>query len=116
METNHQYHLSIPLNVDSLDDIPEGVLWEDVKFEEYQISKADYDNLFDLFCQYDKPFNTIIAEYEEDEIAADKIQPAIEMTEAYAAEASPEIKASTEKLLVVLRRAKELGKQILLSF
>ena len=102
METNHQYHLSIPLNVDSLDDIPEGVLWE--------------DNLFDLFCQFDKPFNTIIDEYEEDEIAADKIQPAIEMTEAYAAEASPEIKASTEKLLVVLRRAKELGKQILLSF
>ena len=116
MEISHQYHLSIPLNVDSLDDIPEGVLWEDIKFEEYQISKEDYDNLFDLFCQFDRPFNTIIDEYEEDEIAADKIQPAIEMTEAYAAKAPREVKASSEKLLVVLRRAKDLGKQILLSF
>lgn len=116
MDANHQYHLSIPLNVDNLDDIPEGVLWEDIKFEEYPLSKEDYDNLFDLFCQFDKPFDAIIDEYEEEQIAADKIQPAIEMAEAYAVKASPGVKASTEKLLIVLRRAKELGKQILFSF
>ena len=52
MEINHLYHLSIPLNVDNLDNIPDGILWEDIKFEEYQISKDDYDNIFDLFCQF----------------------------------------------------------------
>lgn len=110
--TNHHYVLSIPLNIASLDNIPEGMLWEEIKFEDYQITQADYENLFGLFCQFDKPFDIIIDEYEEEEIPADKIQTAIEMTETYASKSSIEIKASTEKLLVALKRAKELGKPL----
>ncbi len=116
MDNNHRFILSIPLNVDDLDNIDEGLLWEDIKFEEYQISKEDYDNLFNLFCQFDKPFDIIIDEYEEEIIPASGVQTAIDMTENYAENAPENIKSSAEKLLVALRRAKELGKQVLLSF
>ena len=116
MGTGHRYILSIPLNIDDLDNIEEGILWENIQFEEYQISKEDFDNLFDLFCKFDKPFDIIIDEYEEEIIPATGIQTAIEITEDYATTASAGVKASAEKLLVALRRAKELGKQILLSF
>lgn len=116
MDKNHHYLLSIPLNVSDLDKIDEGVLWEDIKFEEFQITKADYDNLFALFRKFDQPFDIVIDEYEEEIIPADKISAAIEMTESYAAGASDEVKASTEKFLAALNRAKELDKQILLSF
>lgn len=116
MDNNHQYRLSIPLNIDDLDNIPEGVLWEEIKFEDFHISKSDYDNLFDLFCQFDKPFDIIIDEYEEEIIPATGIQVAIDMTKGFAAKAPPEVKASAEKLLLALNRAKELQKQILLSF
>lgn len=113
---NHRYCLSVPLNVESLDRIPEGLLWEDIQFEDHPISKTDYDNLFELFCQFDQPFDILIDEYEEEEIPADKIQTAIEMTEAYASKASIDIKESTAKLLVALRRAKELRKPLELFF
>ena len=112
MENNHHYVLSIPLNVDNLDNIPEGILWEDIKFEEHPITKDDYNNLFQLFCQFDKPFDIIIDEYGEEEIPADKIQMAIEMTEAYISNASAETKTSANKLLAALVRARELGKPI----
>ncbi|MCR4664890.1 MAG: hypothetical protein K5660_05945 [Paludibacteraceae bacterium] len=112
MDSNHRYILSIPLNVDNLDNIPDGVLWEDIKFEDFMITKGDYNNLFPLFCQFDKPLGSIIDEYEEEEIPASKIQAAIEMTEKYAATAPSEVRASTEKLLAAFRRAKELGKPI----
>ena len=55
-------------------------------------------------------------EYEEEELPADKIQTAIEMAETYASKSPIEIKASTEKLLVALKRAKELGKPLELFF
>lgn len=116
MSNIHRYYLSIPLNINDLNNIEEGVLWEDIKFEEYEITKFDYDNLFNLFCQFDKPFNIIIDEYEEEIILAPHIQKAIEMTEQYAEKASLEIKNSAKKFLAVLKRANELGKQILLSF
>ena len=112
MEATHRYCLSIPLNVNSLDEIPDGMLWEDIRFEHFEISKSDYDNLFSLFCQFDEPLNLIIDEYEEEEIPADKIQMAIEMTEAYISKASAETKTSANKLLAALVRAKELGKPI----
>ena len=69
-----------------------------------------------LFCQFDKPFDIIIDKYEEEELPADKIQTAIEMAETYASKSPIEIKASTEKLLVALKRAKELGKPLELFF
>lgn len=116
MEHHHRHVLSIPLNVDSLDDIPEGVLWEDIKFEDYEITREDYHNLFPLFCQFDTPFDIIVDEYEEEEIPADKIQTAVEMTEAYIVRASAEVKTSAHKLLAALRRAAELGKPIELFF
>ena len=116
MNTAHHYILSIPLNIDDVDNIPEGVLWEDIQFEEYRITKEDYDNLFHLFCMFDEPFDIIIDEEEEEIIPASGVQTAIEMTENYAANATPEIRTSAEKLLAAFRRAKELGKQVLLSF
>ena len=116
MEATHRYCLSIPLNVNSLDEIPDGMLWEDIRFEHFEISKSDYDNLFSLFCQFDEPLNLIIDEYEEDEIPSDKIQTAISLTEAYAKKASAETLASTEKFLTALRRAQELQKPLELFF
>ena len=116
MEYTHHYFLSIPLNVRDLNVLEEEISWEDIKFEEFEIDSNDYNNLFDLFCQYDKPFDILIDEYEEEIIPASGVQLAIEMAERYAAGATPEVKASIEKLLAVLRRAKELGKQVLLSF
>lgn len=110
MNTPHRYMLSIPLNVRDLNTIE--IPWEEIQFEDYQITQIDYANLFGLFCQFDKPFDIIIDEYEEEELPADKIQTAIEMTEKYASKSPTEIKASTEKLLVALKRAKELGKPL----
>lgn len=114
MNATHHYMLSIPLNVRDLNTIE--IPWEEIQFEDYQITQADYENLFALFCQFDKPFDIIIDEYEEEEIPADKIQTAIEMAETYASKSPIEIKASTEKLLVALNRAKELGKPLELFF
>lgn len=116
MDSNHLYCISIPLNIDDLDNIPEGVLWEDIKFDDFYLSKSDYDNLLKLFCQFDKPFDVIIDEYEEEIIPASRIQTAIEMTERFANKASPTVKKSAEKLLIAFKRAKELHKQILFSF
>ena len=116
MDNTHNYLLSIPLNIDDLNHIPEGVLWEDSKFEDFMITKGDYDNLFNLFYRFNKCFDILIDEYEEEEISSDKIQSAIEMTEMYAANASADVKASAEKLLVALRRAKELNKPLELMF
>ena len=116
MENTHRYMLSIPLNIESLDNIPDGVLWEDIKFEDYQISKHDYDNLFKLFCQLDKPLDILIDEYEEEEILANRIQEVITITEAYIAKASSAVKASAEKFLAVLKRAKELDRPVELFF
>jgi hypothetical protein len=65
MSNIHRYYLSIPLNINDLNNIDEGILWKDIKFEEYEITKFDYNNLFNLFCQFDKPFDIIIDEYEE---------------------------------------------------
>lgn len=116
MDNTHHYRLSIPLNINDLNHIEEGILWEDIKFEIFEISKTDYDNLFDLFCQFDKPFDIIIDEYEEEIIPASGIDTAIQMTKHFATSASPDVKSSAEKLLIALVRAKELGKQIILSF
>ena len=114
MNAPHRYTLSIPLNVRDLNTIE--IPWEEIQFEDYQITKTDYDNLFELFCQFDQPFDIIIDEYEEEEIPADKIQTAIEMTEAYSSKSSTDVKTSANKLLVALQRAKELGKPLELFF
>lgn len=116
MEYVHHYHLSIPTAIDDVDNIPEGILWEDIKFEEYEIDGKDYNNLFDLFYDINKALDILIDEYEEEVIPASGVPLAIEMAEKYTINVAPEVKASTEKLLAVLRRAKELGKQVLLSF
>ena len=116
MEYIHHYFLSIPLTIDDVDNIPEGVLWEDIKFEESEIDGSDYANLFSLFYDINKALDILIDEYEEEIIPASGMQLAIELAEKYAANATYEVKMSTEKLLVILRRAKELGKQVLLSF
>ncbi len=116
MDHNNRYLLSVPHNIDSLNEFPEGMLWEDVEFEDFEISAADYDNLFDIFCQFNRAFDIFIDEYEEEEISADKIQTAVKMTEDYARKAPAEAKASTEKLLSALRRAADLDKPLELFF
>ena len=116
MDHNRRYLLSVPHNVNSLNAIPEGMLWENIEFEYFKFSENDYDNLFDLFYQFNESFNIFIDEFEEEEILPDKIQAAIEMTEAYAVKASPEVKVSAEKLLTALNRARELNKPLELFF
>ena len=116
MDHNNRYILSVPHNINSLNDFPEGMLWEDIKFEDFEFSEPDYDNLFDLFDQFNRSFDIFIDEFEEEEILPDKIQAAIEMTEAYATKSSPEVKVSAEKLLTALNRARELNKPLVLYF
>ena len=87
------------MNIDDLDNIPEGVLWEDIKFDDFYLSKSDYDNLLKLFCQFDKPFDVLIDEYEEEIIPASRIQTAIEMTESFANKASPTVKNRLKNFL-----------------
>lgn len=116
MNDRHRYVISIPLNVRDLNVIDEKIPWEDVGFEDFQITKEDYDNLFRLFCEFDKPFGILIDEYEEEVISASDIPAAIAMAEKYAEKAPVKIKRSTEKLLVALRRAEELGRQVAFFF
>ena len=116
MNTNHRYVLSIPLNVKDLNNITECIPWEEVQFEDFEITKEDYDHLLPLFCEFDKPFNIFIDEYEEEVIPASDIPTAIEMANEYAKKATPQVCASTEKLLAALTRANELGKQLALFF
>ena len=116
MDHNNRYLPSVPHNINSLNEFPEGMLWEDIEFEDFEISEADYENLFDLFCQFNQEFDIFIDEYEEEEITADKIQAAVKLTEEYAKKAPAEVKKSTEKLLSALRRAADLGKPLELFF
>lgn len=116
MGHNNRYLLSVPHNINSLNEFPEGMLWEDIEFEDFEISEADYGNLFDLFYQFNQAFDIFIDEYEEEEIAADKIQTAVKMTEEYARKAPAEVKISAEKLLSALRRAAVLDKPLELFF
>ena len=117
MDENHKYILAIPLNIESLDgpgdlEIP----FDEIQFEDFFITKGDYENLFDLFTEFNKAFNIIIDEYEEEIIPAGQINSAITLSEQYFQDNSQEIKASTEKLLVALRRAKELQKELIFFF
>lgn len=116
MDHNNRYLLSVPHNINSLNEFPEGMLWEDIEFEDFEISEADYSNLFDLFYQFNQAFDIFIDEYEEEEIAADKIPTAVEMTKEFAENASAEVKKSTEKLLAALRRAADFNKPLELFF
>lgn len=116
MDSLHRYFLSIPLNVRDINSIEEEIPWEDVRFEDFEITKEDYDNLFRLFCEFDRQFGIFVDEYEEETISASDIPAAIVMAEGYAKKASPRIKVSTEKLLAALRRAKALGRQLAFFF
>lgn len=115
MESARRVILSIPLNIEDIDRIEEGVCWEDIRFEEYELSTTDYDNLFSLFESFDAPFGIIIDEYEEEIIGAQHIKTAIEMTRRFAQRKSLGVKASADKLLTALERARDLGRQIVIS-
>lgn len=116
MSDDHRYLLSIPLNIDDVDNIPEGVLFENIRFEEYQITKAEYESLYPLFCKFDDAFGILIDEYEEEVIPAEGICVALELSRGFAEEVDDATRAATEKFVSILCRAQELGKQLLLSF
>ena len=112
MRNIQRFILSVPHNIDTLNEFPEGMLWEDIEFEDFKISKADYDNLIDLFNNLNESLDIFIDEYEDEEILPGKIQAAIEITKAHAANATPEVKASAEKLLIALERARDINKPL----
>lgn len=115
MRENHLYQLSIPLNIDDVDNIPEGVLFEDIRFEEYQLTKDEFESLYPLFCEFDGALGILIDEYEDEVIPADRIGMAIELTRAFARENALACNAA-DKFASILCRAQELKKQLLLSF
>ena len=114
MGTDHKFTIGIPLNVANLDDI--GMPWEEIKWEDFEITSADYALLFDLFTEFNSAFDIIIDEYEEEVIPADKISDAISLTECYKKKFSDEHVHAADKLLSALNRAKELNKPVELSF
>lgn len=115
MSEKHLYQLLIPLTVDDIDNIPEGVLFEDIMFEEYQLTKNEFEALYPLFCEFDEALGILIDEYEEEIIPADRIGMAIELTRAFAGKDSFACN-SADKFASVLCRAQDLKKQLLLSF
>ena len=114
METNHKFIIGIPLNVANLDDI--SMPWEEIKWEDFEITPSDYALLFDLFTEFNSAFGIIIDEYEEEVIPADKISEAISLTENYKKKFNDEHVQAADKLLSALNRAKELNKPVELSF
>ena len=114
METDHKFIIGIPLNVANLDDI--GMPWEEIRWEDFEITSADYALLFDLFTKFNSTFGIIIDEYEEEVIPANKISEAISLTENYKEKFNDEHVQAADKLLSALNRAKELNKPVELSF
>lgn len=115
MSENHLYQLSIPLNIDDVNNIPEGVLFEDIRFEEYQFTKEEFESLYPLFCEFDEALGILIDEYEDEIIPVERIGMAIELTRAF--EGKDAIACSSAcKFASILCRAQDLKKQLILSF
>lgn len=117
MENHHRFIIGIPTNVSDLDGLDaSGLTWEEIKWEDFEISSADYARLFDLFTDFNQAFAIIIDEYEDEIIPADKIDEAIALTEAYRKRFRDERAQAADKLLAALVRAKELNKPVELFF
>lgn len=116
MTQEHRFWISIPLNIDDLDNIPDGMAWEDITFEDFEITKEDYENLWNLFASFDAPFGIIIDEYEEEILLARFVKDAVRKTEEYREKSTAAARTSAEKLLQALKRADELGKQVAFFF
>lgn len=117
MDATHRFIIGIPTNVSDLDNPGgSGLKWEEIKWEDFEISSSDYALLFDLFTDFNKAFDIIIDEYEDEIIPADKIDEAIVWTKAYKNRFRDEHVQAADKLLAALGRAKELNKPIELFF
>ena len=117
MDNPHKLYLGIPLNVpDLIDPGSSGLRYEDIRFEDTELTPREYDLLFDLFTEFNHAFDIIIDAYEEEIIRASQIDKAISLAEEYGKHGSTERKTATAKLLLVLKRAKELCRPISLAF
>lgn len=116
MNEEHRIVISIPINVKDLNVIEEEIPWEEIQFEDFEFTVADFENLWELFSSFDAPFGIGVDLYEEEILPAHFVKPAIRMTEKYSQHASPNSKASAEKLMKALKRADELGKQVVFFF
>ncbi len=114
MKANHKFIIGIPLNVANLNDIEKP--WEEIRWEDIEITSTDYALLFDLFTEFNSAFNIIIDEYEEEVIPADKISDAILLTKNYKKKFADEHVQAADKLLAAFNRARELNKPVELSF
>lgn len=93
-----------------------GLRYEDIQFDDTELSPREYDLLFDLFTEFNSEFNIIIDVFEEEIIPSSGMGKAISLASEYAKHGSAERKAAAAKLLSVLKRAKELGKPVSLAF
>lgn len=117
MENHHKFIIGIPTNIQNLHDPgASGLKWEEIKWEDFEISQSDYALLFDLFTDFNLAFGIIIDEYEDEIIPADKIGEAIARTEAYKKRFRDEHVQAADRLLAALVRAKELNKPVELFF
>ncbi len=114
----HRFIIGIPTNVSALNDLESsGLTWEEIRWEDFEISPSDYARLFALFTDFNRAFDIIIDEYEEEVIPADRIGEAISLTEAYRRRSKNEsVVQSADKLLAALTRAKDLNKPVELFF
>lgn len=55
MTHKHRFWISIPINIDVVENIQDGMAWEDVTFEDVEITREDYEKLWKLFSSFDAP-------------------------------------------------------------
>lgn len=117
MENNHRFIIGIPTNVSDLEDPGASDLtWEEIKWDDFEISSSDYALLFDLFTDFNLAFGIIIDEYEDEIIPADKIGEAIALTKSYKKRFRDDRVQAADRLLAALIHAKELNKPVELFF
>lgn len=117
MDTMHRFSIGIPLNVSDLNNLESsGLRWEEIRWEDLELTEHDYNMLFDLFGEFNKAFGIAIDEYEEEVIPASEMPKAIELTVEYLKFGSKDRKDAARRLLGVLNRAHEMSAPVLLSF
>lgn len=117
MDNQHKLFISIPLNISDLENPgATGMPWEDIQWEDFEITENDFNLLLPLFDKFDKAFNIIIDMYEDEIISAESIEKAIALTEEFMTKSGEEHKDAANKVYSALKRAKTLKKPILLVF
>lgn len=104
-------NLNIPLNGDGVSELEsDSEDWKNVYT--VHLEKEDYEELNDLFDQFNRRFDILIDFCEEEVLENRYIQEAIQMTEVYSVE-RPTAKESCKKLKAALEKGLETGYYVL---